>query len=333
MGELVECLLEREDALHLARRPEGRTGSGVGEDVVLLLGDVGAGIHHRVRETDAAAARDAAGAVAHELNSGEGAIAPCANLESLQAAGSITGRDVLLAPIEHHPNGRACLARQVDSQQSEIADAVLGAEAASGEIADDAHAALRQLEQVGRFVAHARGELRRRVDREPIVAPVGDHGVRLHGDVRLHLRAVFRLHHNVSFCKRLCGIPARQAEHLSGAGTADVASLREARRGSAAAGGGWLLDRTREHGGRALFHRLFERGHVRQYLVRDFYQLRGSVRCALRLGGDSRHRLTEVADRGIARRWLGLRISKLGMLQQRLVEHVHCPHTRVLFSL
>ena len=146
LGELVDRLLEREDALHLAGRAERRARPGVGEDVVLLCGHVRTGIHHRVREADARAARDAAGAVALELRSPSACRRASAPIFSRwRLLGRLPTDDVLLAAIEHHAHRRAGLARQVDRQQPEVADAVLRAEPAAGEIADDAHLALRQV--------------------------------------------------------------------------------------------------------------------------------------------------------------------------------------------
>ncbi len=72
-----------------------------------------------------------------------------------------------------------------------VARAGLRAEAAAHGVDDHAHAAERQAERVRELGAHAGGVLRRHVDREPVGAPVGDDGVRLHAAVRLHLGAVF----------------------------------------------------------------------------------------------------------------------------------------------
>ena len=150
VGELVDRLLEREDSLDLSRSSECRAGAGVREHVVLLLAHVRARIHHRVRESDAGAARDASGPVALECDRSQGPVPFRANPQPLPAVRAIACRHVLLPAIEHQSNRRAGLSRQVDREQSEVPDPILGAESAAGEVADDAHPVLRKVETAPR---------------------------------------------------------------------------------------------------------------------------------------------------------------------------------------
>ena len=67
LRQLVDGLLQGEDALDLTGRPEGGAGSGVGEDVVLLHLHVRAVVERGVAEADARAAGHTAAAVGLEL--------------------------------------------------------------------------------------------------------------------------------------------------------------------------------------------------------------------------------------------------------------------------
>ena len=53
---------------------------------------------------------------------------------------------MFLAPIQHEAHGRPRVARQVDGEHAVIADAVLGAEAAAGELADHTNLVGRKVE-------------------------------------------------------------------------------------------------------------------------------------------------------------------------------------------
>ena len=274
-------MFQREDALDLSRRPERGTRAGVGEDVVLIRADIGAGIKHPVREADSGATGHAAGPPALERDRGQRAVASGPDLEPLQAVRPIASRDMLFTAVQHQPHRRASLPRQMDRQQAEVADAVLRTESAAREVADHADAILRQLEQLGGLVAHAGRELRRGINREPFIRPVGHQTVGFHRDVRLHLGAVLGVDHDVGFRERLCDVASRQPEHRPCVRATHIPFLRQTRRCTAATGGRGLLGRPGEHGRRVLAHSIVQSADVTEHVITDDHQGRGLLGGAL----------------------------------------------------
>src|SRR5213082_124363 len=107
------------------------------------------------------------------------------------------------AAIEEETHRALRLSGKMQGDHAVVAGAELGAEAASGELADHAHLALRQLEQRGDLVLHAVDPLRAGVERRTVLAPVGDDAVRLNGGMRLHFGPVFLLESDLAAGERL----------------------------------------------------------------------------------------------------------------------------------
>ena len=125
---------------------------------------------------------------------------------------------MLLPAVEHQPHRRARFARQVRRDHTFIARAKLRAKAAAHELRDHPHLALRQLEDFGKLIAHARCALRGGIHRQLVRLPVDDKPMRLQRRVRLHLREVLALHNHVRvfearsispfvFCSGPCTLP------------------------------------------------------------------------------------------------------------------------------
>jgi hypothetical protein len=74
---------------------------------------------------------DSAGAVAFKLDCRQGAIPFRSDLRPLNAAGTIADGNVFFPPVQHQAHRSSNFAREVDREQSKIADAVLGPEIAS----------------------------------------------------------------------------------------------------------------------------------------------------------------------------------------------------------
>ena len=183
---------------------------------------------------------------------------------------------------------------------------------------------LRQLEDLRRLVAHAERELRRGVERQLLVAPIGDQAVRLHRRVRLHLRAVFARDDLVGLRETLLHVAARPPPRPPRAGPRRLpccgspgAAPPPPAVAACSVGPG-------KHHRRVVLHRCFERRDVRQALVFDAHQFRRSLRRAHALGRDRGDRLAEVAHHRITFvRFDG----GIAQLRDRhdAVEHVHGP--------
>jgi hypothetical protein len=249
----------------------------------------------------------------------------------LEAARPIADRNVLFAAIEHQADGRTGFAREVDGEHTEVANAVLGAESAAGEIADHPDFAPGQIEDVGGLVADAGSELGRGVDGQAVLAPVGDNAVRLHRDMGLDLGAVLAVDNNVGLSQSLLNVAAWPAKPAALIGPADVPPLRQAWRRAAPARRCGLLSRAREDRWRTFLHRFVERGNVGQWLVDNFDEpCRGlgrtrGFRC------HRRQRLAGIAHGGIAMLCLRPPVAQLRQAEGAL-QHVHRAHARVLLG-
>src|SRR6185503_19457252 len=163
-------------------------------------------------------------------------------------------------------------AGQMNRERAIVADAELRAESAAREFADHADLFLRQIEHVGRFVADAEHELGRGVERQLLVAPVGDDAVRFHRHMSLNLRAVLAREDVIGLCETLLYIASRTAAEAATGGPAKIAFLRQARRRATAACSRRLLRRPGEDDRRVFLHRCFERRDVWESFVFDAYE-------------------------------------------------------------
>jgi hypothetical protein len=207
---------------------------------------------------------------------------------------------VLLSTAQHQPDRRAGLAREIGRQHAEIPDAVLGAESAAGEVADDPDLALGQAQHFGRFVSHAGGELGGGVERETLLAPVGHDAVSLHRHVGLYLGAILALDHDVGLRQSLLYVAAGSAEAAAFIRTADIALLWKPWRRTSASGGGRLLGWPGIDQRRVRLHGRVEQRDVGQRLVFNLHQLCGRLRRARGLRRHCRDRLAGIADHRIA---------------------------------
>jgi hypothetical protein len=146
-------------------------------------------------------------------------------------------------------------AREVDSDHAEVADAILGAESATGEFTDHPDFALGQSEDLGGLVADASGKLSGGVESQAVLAPVGDDAVRLHWDMSLDLGAVLAFDDDVSLRQTLLDISSRSAKSLTGIGATHVAPLRQSWRRADPARRRGLLGRARKDRWRTILHR------------------------------------------------------------------------------
>src|SRR5690606_13290812 len=147
-------------SLHLARAAKRRTGTGVGEDVVVLALHIRARIHAVMTAPDAGAGCDTSSAEALQFDARQRAVQLSADLQALHAAGTVTDGHVLFPAIQHEPDWRAGLAREMDCQCAVIADAILRTESAARVVADGANFFFWQIENAGSFVAHTHDVLR-----------------------------------------------------------------------------------------------------------------------------------------------------------------------------
>ena len=113
--------------------------------------------------------------------------------DALHGRVPVPADDVLLAPRERAAHGPAGPLRELGREQDVVAGAVLRAEAAAHELADDANPVLRQPERLGELAPNAPDVLRRDVDVEPVAAPLADALVRLERVVVERLGAVVGL--------------------------------------------------------------------------------------------------------------------------------------------
>src|SRR5262249_48287891 len=92
--------------------------------------------------------------------------------QALNGRVAVAGGEVLRGPWERAPNGPARALRKLYRDVGVVAGAVLRAEAAAHELADDAHLVRGEAERPGDLVADAPDELRRDVDVERVAAPL-----------------------------------------------------------------------------------------------------------------------------------------------------------------
>ena len=107
--QLVDGLLQRERPLRMPWRAHGCAGAGIGEDVVLfgMDGCVFVEVLGWARASRAGPA--AGGAIADEMNAGDGAVLLGADAQHLVGAWAIADRKVFLLPVQHQPHRRAGL--------------------------------------------------------------------------------------------------------------------------------------------------------------------------------------------------------------------------------
>ena len=302
--ERVDGLLEPEGALRVPWRAERRRRSGMQEYVGLLdvhhLG--GVDVLHRPRAAGPRGAARAAKRV--EAQRGELSLLGRADAQPLDGAGTVPHREVLAAAIEEQAHRRARLAREVGGDDAVVAGAELRPEPAAGELADDAHLALRQIEERRQLLLHAMDALGALVDGEPVGLPVRDGPVSLDRGVGLHLGREALVDGHRARRQRLVDVPF--LGNGLDVGAAHVAPLRQPLGRSAASRGRGLLDRSLEDERRVGTLRRLDVGGVRQHFVVDLHAAHGVFRERARRSGDCRDRLPLVAhDRVLAGR-LGL---------------------------
>src|SRR5207248_2050977 len=134
------------------------------------------------------------------------------------------------------------LAGEMERDDAVVARAELGAEATTGELANDTHLALRKLEQRGDLVLHAVNPLRAGVEGRTVLPPVGDHAVRLDRGMRLHFGPVLLLEPDLAAGERLLHVAVIAAHYRA----AHVSLLRNVLRGPPASRGALLFDRALE---------------------------------------------------------------------------------------
>ena len=127
---------------------------------------------------------------------------------SMRAGVRKPAASVLLAAAVHEPHGPAGAARELGRQDPLRPDAELRAEPAAHELADHADALGIELERLGDGRAGVVDGLGRAPEREPVLAPVGDGGVRLHRVVELGGREVLGLDLDLGRRQRRVGVAA-----------------------------------------------------------------------------------------------------------------------------
>ena len=128
---------------------------------------------------------------------------------------AVPGREVLLAPGERAADRTAGALRELDRDERVVARAVLRAEAAAHELADDAHLVRREAELARDLVADAEDELRRDVDVERVAAPLAHRLMRLERAVEDGLCPVLGLDDDVRLGERAVDVAALVAAHLA----------------------------------------------------------------------------------------------------------------------
>ena len=123
--------------------------------------------------------------------------------------------EVLLAPRERAADRTAGALCELDRDERVVARAVLRAEAAAHELADDAHLVRREAELARDLVADAEDELRRDVDVERVAAPLAHRLMRLERAVEDGLRPVLGLDDDVRLGERAVDVAALVAAHLA----------------------------------------------------------------------------------------------------------------------
>ena len=237
------------------------------------------------------------------MDCGEGAVALCANLQSLVGVGPIRD-DVLLAAVEHQLDGRMRLLREGCCDDAFVARAELRAETAAHVLSDDANIALGQLEDVGEFVANAGCALGRGVDGHLFGLPIDDETVRFKSGVRLHLGEILALYDYVGLGKALFDVT-----NIFRLRPVNIALLGNAFRSATTASAARFVS------GPGVDHRSIVGARVcaiddeRHRVVLHLYQP-GSIVCnLLRDGSNASNGLAGVADHRIPRRRLKLGIA------------------------
>ena len=223
LGEFVDGLLQGESPLGMTGSAEGGGRTGVDEDVVFFGVQRGPFIEVRGRTGASGSGAAAGGAVADELNGGDGAVFLRADAEALIGAGTIADGEMLLLAVEHEANRRSGFARERGGNDSRIAGAELGAETTAHVFGDDAHLGFGKMEVAGKLFAHAGGSLGGGIDGEQLGLPVGDHAVGFKRGVRLHLGDVAGIHNHVGVFESLFGIALlahRRPMDIAGLGSA-----------------------------------------------------------------------------------------------------------------
>ena len=149
--------------------------------------------------------------------------------------------------------------------------------------------------------------------------------MRLHGDVRLHLRAVLPFDDDIGFCKSTNDVAA----HVL-CWSAQIALLRQSLHRPAAAGCRFLLGRPREDRGRIRLHRLLESRDVRQALVLDTHQTCSLARSARGFRSHACNGLTHIPHDRIALVSLDARIAQLRR-HHHTIQDMDSAHARVTF--
>ena len=325
LGELVEGLFEREDALHLSGRAEGRAWAGIGEHVVMLgrirwgRGTSSRGRSRRPRQLPRRRCHSFRAVIAVSVPSrlaptfrrwrllGRLPTETCSSRRSsIKRTGAPALRERWMASMPKLP--MPYLAPNPPPVKSLITRTLL----------------LRQIEDLGGLVAHAGGELGGGIDGQPVLAPVGDNAVRLHGHVRLHLGAVFRFDHDIGLAQALVDVAARQPIlAVSGPRTLPCCGRPGAAPpppavAACSVGPG-------KTAGASFLHRFVERGDVGQRLVVDFDEPCRRLGGTLRFCRHRRQRLARIAHGGVAVACLGLRIAQL---RRARCAPAHAPHAR-----
>ena len=220
--ELVEDALEPERALDEAGRAEGLHRRRVqlgrrehGADVLAVVEHP----HRPVRRRRPAVPPGCVHVLAGQRD--ERPVRARCRGQALDRRVPVAGREVLLAAGERAAHGTSRPPGELGGHEGVVVRAVLRAEAAAHELADDAHLVGRETELRRNLVAHAPDELGRDVDVETIAAPLANGLMCLERAVEHCLRPELGLDDEVGLRDRLVHVaalvPARLAHELAAA--------------------------------------------------------------------------------------------------------------------
>ena len=238
LGEFVDRHLHAPGARRVSGTAHGGSGPGVDEDVVLRRGKVRTVVKRLGEIADSGVQADARGAVALDRNRRQRSVASRADADALMGGRAIARVHLLLWPGQSETDRRSRLTRERDGEAAVDAERRFRAETAAHAVDHDPHLIQRQVERLGEFAPHPCGELSGNMDRQAVGAPIGDEAVRLHAAMRLDLRAVLALDHDVRGGETLRDVAAARLSrpaHVAvdrQAGLRDEFARRTPRRGS-----------------------------------------------------------------------------------------------------
>ena len=226
-GEFVDRHLHAPGARRVSGAAHGGSGPGVGEDVVLRRFKVRTLVKRLGEIADSGVQADARGAVALDRNRRQRSLAPRADADALMGGRAIARVHLLLGPGQGQTDRRSRLTRQRDGEAAVGAERRFRAEPAAHAVDHDPHLIERQVESLGELAPHPGRELSGNMDRQAVGAPVGDEAVGLHAAMRLDLRAVLALDHDVRGGKPLRDVAAARLSRPAHVAVDRQAGLRD----------------------------------------------------------------------------------------------------------